>query len=79
MIQTIAPTMHAEPALQFGVMGRQLTAAQRPTDLFTLHIHTAQILIRKTQGDATPGEAAATNLQSARPQKRLIRRVLIGM
>ena len=79
MLQTIAPTMNAQPALQFGVMGCQLTTAQRPTDLFTLHIHTSQIFIRETQGDATPGEAAAANLQTSRPQKRLIRRVLIGM
>jgi hypothetical protein len=77
VIQAIAPTMNAEPALQFGVMRHQVTALKGPTNLFAINVDTCQILIGKTQSDATPGQTATANLQTSRPEKRLVRRVVV--
>ena len=72
--------MDSEEAFERGVMLAELLSPQWPVDPFTVVVNNpGEILIGESQGDASPGQAAASDLQSARPEEGLILRMLIGV
>ena len=71
--------MDPEEAFERGVVLAELLSPQWPVDPFTVVVNDpGEILIGESQGDASPGQAAASDLQSARPEEGLILRMLIG-
>ena len=71
--------MDPQHPLQRDVVPFQISGTNRPCGQAIRRFDTSEILIGQAQGDAPPGEAAATHLQATGPEERAVRRMAVGM